>query len=142
MAILRMMPCPISLLILNALYKGFQMRYHLFQKFFGKMVKIKETSFLSTRGMYLSCHGCKHCQKLYWVQSKYLQCIKAYQKRELTKWQYHLKCIYEFVPVCLSYYHLTVIKQSAKLVLWQKGVWVGWKGCGDSTIELPHSTVL
>ena len=34
------------------------MRYHLFQKFFGKMVKIKETSFLSTRGMYLSCHGC------------------------------------------------------------------------------------
>ena len=26
------------------------MRYHLFQKFFGKMVKIKETSFLSTRG--------------------------------------------------------------------------------------------
>ena len=26
------------------------MRYHLFQKFCGKMVKIKETSFLSTRG--------------------------------------------------------------------------------------------
>ena len=25
------------------------MRYHLFQKFFGKMVRIKETSFLSTR---------------------------------------------------------------------------------------------
>ena len=25
------------------------MRYHLFQKFFGKMVEIKETSFLSTR---------------------------------------------------------------------------------------------
>ena len=34
------------------------MRYHMFQKFFGKMVKIKETSFLSTKGMYLSCHGC------------------------------------------------------------------------------------
>ena len=34
------------------------MRYHLFQKFFGKMVKIKETSFPSTKGMYLSCHGC------------------------------------------------------------------------------------
>ena len=33
--------------ILNALYQGFQMRYHLFQKFFGKMVKIKETSLLS-----------------------------------------------------------------------------------------------
>ena len=48
-ATLRMMPRPISLLILNALYKGFQMRYHFFQKFFGKMVKIKETSFLSTR---------------------------------------------------------------------------------------------
>ena len=26
------------------------MRYHLFQKFCGKMVKIKEMSFLSTRG--------------------------------------------------------------------------------------------
>ena len=38
---------PNLLLILNALYKGFQMRYHLFQKFFGKMVKIKETSLLS-----------------------------------------------------------------------------------------------
>ena len=31
----------------KALYKGIQMRYHLFQKFFGKMVKIKETSFLT-----------------------------------------------------------------------------------------------
>ena len=41
------MPPPIFLQILNALYKGFQMRYHLFQKFFGKMVKIKETSFLA-----------------------------------------------------------------------------------------------
>ena len=39
---------PNFLQILNALYKGFQMRYHLFQKFFGKMVKIKETSFLFT----------------------------------------------------------------------------------------------
>ena len=52
-ATLRMMPCPIFVLILNALYQGFQMRYHLFQKFFGKMVEIKETSFLSTRGMIL-----------------------------------------------------------------------------------------
>ena len=41
------MPRPIFWLILNALYKGFQMRYHLFQKFFGNMVKIKETSLLS-----------------------------------------------------------------------------------------------
>ena len=40
------------------------MRYHLFQKFFGKMVKIKETSFLSTRGMYLSCHGCTYVHLL------------------------------------------------------------------------------
>ena len=45
---------PIFLLILNTLYKGFQMRYHLFQKFFGKMVKIKETSFLFTRGITLT----------------------------------------------------------------------------------------
>ena len=34
------------------------MRYHLFQKFFGKMVKIKETSFLSTMGMTLMFGNC------------------------------------------------------------------------------------
>ena len=34
------------------------MRYHLFQKFFGKMVKIKEMSFLSTRGMTLMFGNC------------------------------------------------------------------------------------
>ena len=34
------------------------MRYHLFQKFFGKMVKIKEMSFLSTRGMILIFRNC------------------------------------------------------------------------------------
>ena len=50
LASFKMMPRPIFLQILNALYQGFQMRYHLFQKFCGKMVKIKETSFLSTRG--------------------------------------------------------------------------------------------
>ena len=32
-------PRPIFLLILNTLYRGFQMKYHLFQKFFRKMVK-------------------------------------------------------------------------------------------------------
>ena len=58
MATLRMMPRPIFLLILNALYKSFQMRYHLFQKFFGKMVKIKEASFLFTRGMTLMFGNC------------------------------------------------------------------------------------
>ena len=39
----------------------FQMRYHLFQKFFGKMVKIKEMSFLSTRGMGLMFGNCRSC---------------------------------------------------------------------------------
>ena len=34
------------------------MRYHLFQKFFEKMVKIKEMSFLSTRGMGLMFANC------------------------------------------------------------------------------------
>ena len=34
------------------------MRYHLFQKFFGKMVKIKETSFVSTKGMRLIFGNC------------------------------------------------------------------------------------
>ena len=43
MATLSMMPCPISFLILNALYKGFQMRYHLFLKSFEKVVKIAPT---------------------------------------------------------------------------------------------------
>ena len=34
------------------------MRYDLFQKFFGKMVEIKETPFLSTRGMILMFGNC------------------------------------------------------------------------------------
>ena len=34
------------------------MRYHLFQKLFGKMVKIKEMSFFSTRGMGLMFGNC------------------------------------------------------------------------------------
>ena len=34
------------------------MRYHLFQKLFRKMVEIKETSFLSTRGMILIFGNC------------------------------------------------------------------------------------
>ena len=45
------------------------MRYHLFQKFFGKMVKIKETSFLSTRGMTLMFGNC--ILKISWKSSKY-----------------------------------------------------------------------
>ena len=36
------------------------MRYRLYQKFFGKMVKIKEISFLSTRGMGLMFGNCKY----------------------------------------------------------------------------------
>ena len=39
--------------------KGFQMRYHLFQKFFGKMVEIKEMSFPFTRGMILMFGNCR-----------------------------------------------------------------------------------
>ena len=34
------------------------MRYHLYQTFFGKIVKIKEMSFLSTRGMGLMFGNC------------------------------------------------------------------------------------
>ena len=52
------MPRPISLLILNALNKGFQMSDHLFQKYFEKMVKIKETFFLSTSGVLIKCRHC------------------------------------------------------------------------------------
>ena len=37
------------------------MRYHLFQKFCGKMVKIKETSFLSTRGRFVLLSIVAHC---------------------------------------------------------------------------------
>ena len=53
------MPRPIFLLILNFQYKGFQMRYHLFKKFFEKVVKIKETSFLLSRCNISIAHHCK-----------------------------------------------------------------------------------
>ena len=59
MATLRMVPCPIFLQILNALYKGFQMRYHLFQKFCEKVVKIKETSFLLSKCCISIAHHCR-----------------------------------------------------------------------------------
>ena len=39
------------------------MRYHLFQKFCGKMVKIKETSFLSTRGAVCFALNCNSYRK-------------------------------------------------------------------------------
>ena len=61
-ATLRMMPRPIFLQILNALYQGFQVRYHLFQKFFGKMVKIKEMSLLSQPCWFSIDH---HCMSLF-----------------------------------------------------------------------------
>ena len=35
------------------------MRYHLFQKFFGKMVKIKETSFLLIKCLVSIAHHCR-----------------------------------------------------------------------------------
>ena len=36
------------------------MRYHLFKKFFGKMVKIKETSFLSPKKSSFSASHCMY----------------------------------------------------------------------------------
>ena len=54
----RMKPRPIVLLILNTLYKGFQIRYHLFKTFFGKMVEIKETSFLISKCLVSIAHHC------------------------------------------------------------------------------------
>merc|ERR1711928_93648 len=59
------MPRPIFLLILNTLYKGFQMRYHLFQKLFGKMVNIKETSFLLSKCLVSITHHCKFAKIRY-----------------------------------------------------------------------------
>ena len=59
MTTLRMMPRPISFLILKALYKGFQMRYHLFLTIFGKVVKIKQTSFLLRKRLVSIAHHCK-----------------------------------------------------------------------------------
>ena len=59
MATLKMMPRPIFFQILKALHVGFQMRYHLFQNFFGKMVKLKETSFLSPKKSSFSTSHCK-----------------------------------------------------------------------------------
>ena len=86
MATLRIMPQPIFLLILNALYKGFQMRYHLFQKFFGKMVKIKETSFLSTRGIILMFGNCR---RIYMGRKCKILLILLYNcKREIQTYSY------------------------------------------------------
>ena len=58
MATLKMMPRLIFLLVLNALYKGFQMKYNLFQKFCKKVVKIKETSFLLSKCCISIAHHC------------------------------------------------------------------------------------
>ena len=56
-AILRMMPWPICLLILHALHQGFQMRYHLFLNSFGIVVKIAE-HFLKTCCNISIAHHC------------------------------------------------------------------------------------
>ena len=45
------------------------MRYHLFQKFFGKMVEIKETSFLSTKGMTLMFGNCMKSHEFYYTDN-------------------------------------------------------------------------
>ena len=54
-ATLRVMQHQISSLILKAFYQGFQMRYHLFLGFFGKMVKNSKKSFPENRGYGLIC---------------------------------------------------------------------------------------
>ena len=56
---LRVMQLPTLILILNALYKGFQMNYHLFQKLFGKMIKIKKMSFFFIKCLVSIAHHCK-----------------------------------------------------------------------------------
>ena len=63
------------------------MRYHLFQKFFEKMVKIKEMSFLSTRGMYLSCHGCKYVCTHTWKNTQTRHATNAILQSHLFMWQ-------------------------------------------------------
>ena len=54
------------------------MRYHLFQKFFGKMVRIKEMSFLSTRGMGLMFGNCIVGDSLcnLAIRNGYLICVR------------------------------------------------------------------
>ena len=39
------------------------MRYHLFQKFFEKMVKIKETSFLLSKCLVSIAHHCRQMEE-------------------------------------------------------------------------------
>ena len=53
------------------------MRYHLFQKFFGKMVKIKETSFLSTRGMILIFGNCTYLHMILLLLCGYVEYVKG-----------------------------------------------------------------
>ena len=64
------------------------MRYHLFQKFFGKMVKIKETSFLSTRGMTLMFGNCIPTPK-----QNHLECMKVgkLQKYHIAQDTFHAR---------------------------------------------------
>ena len=52
------------------------MRYHLFQKFGGKMVKIKETSFLSTRGAVWLALNCSSYH--FWAIEKCCPILKSY----------------------------------------------------------------
>ena len=77
MATLWMMQSRISFPYLKALNKDFQMSYHLLQVFFGKVVKIKQISFLltlmrATSGSLARCRGggC-HPPYLSWLWSKF-----------------------------------------------------------------------
>ena len=74
------------------------MRYHLFQKFFGKMVEIKEMSFLSTRGMGLMFGNCiliERYKPFQYFGKKYFFC-------QITFWPLNsLGLPYQYIVVAL-----------------------------------------
>ena len=59
------------------------MRYHFFQKFFGKMVKVKEISFLSTRGMGLMFGNCIIETLLYGHWPAVSKCVPPPERLEM-----------------------------------------------------------
>ena len=55
------------------------MRYHLFQKFFGKMVKIKETSFLLSKCLVSITRHCTSCRTHFFTNAiKPGECMECF----------------------------------------------------------------
>ena len=72
------------------------MRYHLFQKFFGKMVEIKERSFLSTRGAVCFALNCMSFYSRKYLSYENEVHLKASNRSEqiVEKGQKHINVVF------------------------------------------------